>query len=247
MHNIAMDGKGNPNEPKPANRKPARDQTEPSKTKRRKSQTTLPASPQPLLWTVHAAGGGEDFGPGQEGSGWDLGAGRYPAMFSPSPAWFQHGPVKEPNQTTPSHGSFVLRLDRDPTWRNLVVSFGSPLNPTTKKYRGSKTEGPPQINQRKGTTSKTHKKNEVPRRKRQRPETCQVRARQSSARPRRCGGLRHAVLDVTRSDDPKRWILGPSWVPFCRFFFGGGFPYYNRPHKKRYPYSNLSTGGPRIQ
>ena len=35
-------------------------------------------------------------------------------------------------------------------------------------------------------------------------------------------------------------LLGPPVVPFCRFFFGGGFPY----TEKGYPYSSLSTRGP---
>ena len=39
--------------------------------------------------------------------------------------------------------------------------------------------------------------------------------------------------------------LGPPVVLFYQLFWLGGFPYYNRQNKSWYPYSNLSTGGPR--
>ena len=41
-------------------------------------------------------------------------------------------------------------------------------------------------------------------------------------------------------------MLGPPVVPFDQLVWGFGFPYKNRPQKKGYPSSNLSTGGPRM-
>ena len=37
--------------------------------------------------------------------------------------------------------------------------------------------------------------------------------------------------------------LGPPVAPFYPFF-RGGFPYFSRLQRRRYPYANLSTGGP---
>ena len=68
--------------------------------------------------------------------------------------------------------------------------------------------------------------------------------RVAGAGPREGGGT-HAAQPLRPGDSVK---LGPPAIGALshRFFFGGGFPYQNRLQKEKgYPYSKLSTGGPR--